>query len=271
MMTINIEQPFKRSFLRRIAGREYYILKRKIEWFFSQNRWSSNYDNEFYGYSIFDHKSVILRSLNGVDLSLQENKRINLQIAINYLDSITIAPGETFSVWKLIGRPTKRKGYLNGLVLNHGKVQTGIGGGLCQLSNLLFWMFAHSPLTIVERHRHGFDVFPDFNRTIPFGAGATLAYNHIDLQVRNDTAYNFCLKLWLDETDLNGKILCDKKIPFTYSIQERNHRILQQPWGGYSRHNQIFKITYKGSQKIKEHLLVVNHAIMMYSPLLSKK
>ena len=134
---------------------------------------------------------MILRPLKDVDMYLQENKRTNLAIAISHIDKIVIKPNETFSIWKLVGRPTKNKGYLEGLVLKQGQISKNTGGGLCQLGNLLFWIFAHSPLTITERYRHGFDVFPDVNRKVPFGAGATLSYNHIDLQVKNETNNTF--------------------------------------------------------------------------------
>ena len=214
---------------------------------------------------------MILRPLKDVDMYLQENKRKNLELAICHIDKILIKPGETFSIWKLVGRPTKQKGYLEGLVLNQGSIAKDTGGGLCQLGNLLFWIFAHSPLTIAERHRHGFDVFPDVNRKVPFGAGATLSYNYIDLQVVNKTKDTFQLNLWLDETHLNGELLSKKSIETSYKIEERNHVMKQQMWGRYSRHNQIIQIEKDTFGNKTEKLLVENHAIMMYSPFIEEK
>ena len=54
------------------------------------------------------------------------------------------------------------------------------GGGLCQLSNLIYWMTLHTPLTITERYRHSYDVFPDSNRTQPFGSGEPASI-HIEI------------------------------------------------------------------------------------------
>ena len=59
------------------------------------------------------------------------------------------------------------------------------GGRPVQMTNLLYWMTLHTPLTVTERWRHGYDVFPDSNRTQPFGSGATCFYNYMDLMVRN--------------------------------------------------------------------------------------
>jgi vancomycin resistance protein VanW len=213
---------------------------------------------------------MILRPLKDVDMYLQENKRTNLELAIEHLNRIIIRPGETFSIWKLVGRPTKNKGYLEGLVLKQGKIDKDIGGGLCQLGNLLFWVFAHSPLTIKERYRHGFDVFPDVNRKVPFGAGATLSYNHIDLQVKNETENTFQINLWMDNTHLHGALVSCEKVEAEFRVEERNHIIKQQFWGGYSRHNQIVQVRENYDGAIEEKVLVENHAVLMYSPFLEE-
>lgn len=265
-----IIQPKKRNKVRQIVGKEYFILKRKFHWIFSKKKWASTKNTILFEHSVFKHQSLLLRPLKEVDMYLQKNKITNLAIAISHLNTIVIKPGETFSIWKLVGKPTKRKGYLTGLVLNQGKIGKDIGGGLCQLGNLLFWIFAHSPLTITERYRHGFDVFPDVNRKVPFGAGATLSYNYIDLQVKNETNTFFQIKLWIDTTHLNGELFSNNKIDTKYTIEERNHLIKQQFWGGYSRHNQIFKVATTKNYTT-EKMIVENHAIMMYNPFIEKK
>lgn len=267
----NINKPIQRSSMRRLLGKEYFILKRRFNWVFGSKKWARQQKNEIDGHSVFKHQSMILRPLKDVDMYLQENKRTNLKLAVEKLNNTLIKPEETFSIWKQVGRPTKTKGYLEGLVLNQGKIDKDTGGGLCQLGNLLFWIFAHSPLIVVERHRHGFDVFPDVNRKVPFGAGATLSYNYIDLQVRNETDNQFQIKLWMDETHLHGELISAKKISSTFKIEERKHLMNQQIWGGYTRHNQIVKIEIDEFENETESLLVENHAIMMYSPFLEEK
>lgn len=248
-------------------GKEYFILKRKIDWYFGNKKWASKKQNDTFKNRVFNHKSLILKPLKGVEMYLQENKRKNLELAIQHINNIEIQPNQIFSLWKLVGRPSKRKGYLEGLVLNNGKIDKDIGGGLCQLGNLLFWLFAHSPLTITERYRHSYDVFPDVKRKVPFGAGATLSYNYIDLQVKNETDNSFKIKLWLDKTHLNGELQSKKEVLEKYTIEERNHKIERQFWGGYTRHNQIYQLK-ENNDSITEKLLVENNAIMMYNPII---
>ncbi len=263
-----IVQPVSRTPLRRMLGKEFYCLKRRIGWWFGNVNWAKVSKIEECSFLVFEHRSLILRPLKDVDMQLQENKRVNLALAIRHLDGMVIRPNETFSIWKNVGRTTKRKGYLPGLILNQGKIATGTGGGLCQLGNLLTWIIAHSPLTITERFRHSYDVFPDVNRKVPFGAGATLSYNYIDFQFKNTTKYTFQLKLWMDDRYLYGALFSNESLNTVYRVEERDHIMKQQMWGGYSRHNRIVQIATT-KDTIVENELFVNHAIMMYNPFLT--
>lgn len=272
LFTNNVDKPQKRSSLRQYWGKEYFILKRKIKWTISSKKYVSRKTENDCPYSVIQHRSSLLRPLKDVDMVLQHNKITNLRIAISRIDGIVIRPNETFSIWKLVGRPTKRKGYLDGLVLVNGTISKGLGGGLCQLGNLLFWMALHSELDVEERYRHGFDVFPDINRTIPFACGATLSYNYIDLQLKNNTNKTYKINLWLDDEYLNGELWCDQIIDKTFKVVETDHLIKQQWWGGYTRHNRIWKHIYSLNGDLQEEKLVAeNHAIMMYNPLLPEK
>ena len=233
-------------------------------------KYSKFYQKEALPYSIFNHSSFLLRPLKNIDMVYQHNKVENLKIAIAKLNGIIIKPGETFSLWYLVGNPSKNKGYKLGLTLSSGSINYSYGGGLCQMGNLIYWMALHSPLNVVERWRHSFDVFPDINRKLPFGSGATLSYNYIDLQVKNNTTQHFQIMLWLDDENLNGEIKSDKSIDFEYEVYEKNHIIQSQTWGGYSRHNQIWRKTFdKKRSLLYDEMITENHAIMMYNPLLN--
>src|SRR5688572_2132150 len=260
----NIPKPSKRSYLRSVAGREYYTLKRRLAWLANSRNFARQSPDVRLEHSIVRHHSMLLRPLKDVDMYLQHNKVTNLRLATERIDGVVIRPGEIVSVWRMVGPPSASRGFLDGLVLHNGRVEKGIGGGLCQLGNLLYWMALHSPLTVTERYRHGFDVFPDVNRTIPFACGATLAYNYIDLQLRNDTPDNYQIRLWLDEEYLHGELLPDKPPSSRYEVYETDHLMKLQPWGGYTRHNRIWqRSTSIVDGSINERLITENHAIMM--------
>lgn len=253
-------------------GKRYFILRRYWKWYFGNQIFASSFPEEELPHSIFSHQTPLLRKLKNLDMEFQYNKIVNLQIASRKVSGILIKPGETFSFWNLVGKTTKSKGYKPGMMLNNGKIVTGTGGGLCQMSNLIFWMVLHSPLTINERWRHSYDVFPDANRTQPFGSGATISYNYVDLQFKNETKHNFQLKIWLTDLDLHGALLTDHPSNIAYKIEEKGHQIVGESWGGYTRHNQIFrkKIDLKTDEVLSEELMIENHAILTYQPFLNK-
>lgn len=263
-----VEKPKKRSQIRQLAGKEYFCFKQHIKWFSGKEKWSQKRSDDSLPFIVKEHKSFLLRPLKDVDMHLQHNKVTNLRLALERINGVLIEPGETFSFWKMVGRPTRHKGYLTGMTLSNGEVKQGVGGGLCQMGNLIYWMTIHTPLTISKRWRHSYDVFPDVNRKIPFGSGATLSYNYIDLCIKNTTNSTFQINLWLDDTHLNGTIASANKPLVSYEVIERNHLFKQQWWGGYTRHNEIWRLITDMDNNVKEELVTENHAIMMYNPLL---
>ncbi len=262
-----ITPPRRRAPLRRRLGRWYYTWKRRWNWFWSDTKWATRQEAHLET-SVFQHQSPLFRRLRALDMYLQVNKVTNLQLAAARINGVVIRPGETFSFWYLVGNPTARKGYLEGLVLENGQLRKGIGGGLCQMGNLIYWMALHTPLTVTERWRHSYDVFPDEGRSLPFGSGATLAYNYIDLQLRNDTPHDFQLAVWLSETDLQGVIRSNASTALRYEVFESEHFMRHEPWGGYSRHNQIRRRVFDkfSGNLLREEDVAENHALMMYQP-----
>jgi vancomycin resistance protein VanW len=190
---------------RRRLGRVFYIWKRRLAWIFDGKKYAKS-QSEPLPNLVFQHHSVLLRPLKDVEMYLQYNKITNLTLAAQRIHGILIQPGDVFSFWRLTGKPSAKRGFLEGLALENGKIAKSIGGGLCQMGNLIYWMALHTPLAVVERWRHSYDVFPDTGRSLPFGSGATLAWNYIDLQLKNETSQPFQLLVWLSDTHLHGEI-----------------------------------------------------------------
>ena len=264
------QPPRKRSRLRLSLGRLYYTGRRYLDWVFSSRQYARTIQPDArLPYTVASHQTPILRQLRNVDMQLQYNKRANLQLACRCINGLVLQPGETFSFWKLVGKPNGRKGYLQGMVLCNGEFYPGTGGGLCQLSNLIYWMTLHTPLTVTERWRHNYDVFPDNNRTQPFGSGATVSYNYIDLQIRNDTGSDYQLRARLNDQFLCGEWLSSQPLVNSYEVYEREHIIKAEWWGGYTRHNVLFRrVLDLNGQEVGDEFICANQAIMMYAPLL---
>ena len=209
------------------------------------------------------HQSVLFRRLGDSDPRLQKQKVTNLRMAIQKLNGLVIAPGKTFSFWHAVGKPAYRSGYVDGMLLANGKVVQGIGGGLCQLSNLIYWLFLHTPLTITERHRHAYDVFPDSGRVLPFGSGATIMYNTIDLRARNNIENGMQLKIWLTEKHLKGQVLSSAPISHKYHIFEKHHCFVLHK-GIYYRFNEIWREELLRGQTQQVEKITSNFAPVIY-------
>ena len=242
------------------------ILKRHLKDFIHKIRFAKERTTDNLPVVIYRHNSLIRRRLGNVNMQLQENKATNLALAVKNIDGLLIRPGETFSVWKQIGRTTERKGYKEGLVIAKGAPGQGIGGGLCQLSNLIHWMVLHSDLTIAEHHHHdALDLFPDYGRQIPFGTGTSISYNYIDYRVRNDTSNTYQLRLWVDGEYLRGELRAVDPQPHTFHIHAENEYFSREGDVIY-RNGQVFRDTIDANtgNVIESQLIRTNHARVMY-------
>ena len=170
------------------------------------------------------HASPLRRRLAGADPRLQETKIENLRLATASLDRLVLAPGETMSFWRRVGRPSGARGYREGLVLVGGRPGVGTGGGLCQLSNLLHWMALHTELEVTERHHHSVDAFPDDRRELPFGTGASVAFGLTDFRLCNPTDRPFQLEVRVGDVDLVGAIRTTEAPGVRFEVVELGHR-----------------------------------------------
>ena len=240
-------------------------LSRKLVDLPKLGRFASEISTENLPFTCKKHQSLLRRRLGNADPQLQENKVENLKLACPTINGILIKPGQTFSFWRSIGEATAEKGYFEGMQLTRGEVVRGIGGGLCQLANLLYWMALHTPLEIAERHHHSFDPFPDENRVLPFGSGAGVFYNYIDLRFFNPTEITFQIKLWLTEEHLKGAIYSDTETQYSYHVIEKDHRFLTEN-GKNFRGNEIWRevIDRRTGNRVAEELIVKNFAEVKY-------
>ena len=218
-------------------------------------------------YRYIKHTSKLIRRLGDSDMRLQQNKVVNLRLAVERVNGVVIGPGEYFSFCRLVGRPTRQRGFVEGMELSFGEARSGIGGGLCQLSNLIHWMALHSPLTVVERANHSFDPFPDEGRVLPFGSGAAIFYNFVDLVLHNPTTQTFQLTAQVAEKQLEGELLSDQPSPVKYHVYQLAHRFYRHGQHLY-RENEIWRDTLtKGHQpqQLSATRLYRNKVMVKYS------
>ena len=215
---------------------------------------------------VYRHSSLIRRVLGNTDMTLQENKAHNLALAAPHINGLVIRPGEVFSFWKRVGEPSQRRGYREGLAIVHGVPSSGIGGGLCQFTNLIHWMVLHSPLEIVEHHHHdGIDLFPDYGRTIPFGTGTSVGYSYIDYRFINTTEQAFQLVVYVTDTHLCGELRSEIPLGVSYHVYSEGERFVHRD-GAVWREGRVWRrvVDKRTGNTIGNTLIRENNARVMY-------
>ncbi len=218
---------------------------------------------------VMQHCSVMLRRLAGVDQTLQQNKVNNLRLAAAKINGIIIEPGQTFSLWKLVGNPTKRRGYLPGLTIAKGVLGSSVGGGMCQMANMIHWLVLHSPLTITETHHHSDALFPDDRRRVPFGTGTSIMYKNLDYRFYNGTDAPVQLLVWLDGDELRGQLRSAAPVTDIWRIEEQDHHFAQEQDGAWYRNSRIYRVQLDAAgAEVSRTLMLQNHSRVMYDPAL---
>ncbi|MFN7160429.1 MAG: VanW family protein [Candidatus Gracilibacteria bacterium] len=261
---------FESPLARKLSNRSKLAYTTAIQFYRAKRHWTNllsqhahQKSNEYLPSVVARHQSLLMKKLGENNEHLQRQKITNLRVASSTMDGVVIQPGQTFSYWDLVGKATEKKGYAKGMLLARGHVVEGVGGGLCQLSNLLYWMFLHGPFEIVERYHHSFDVFPDSGRVLPFGSGATVFYNYVDLVVKNTSDQPIQLKLWLTDSHLKGQLVTTSPLKEKYKIREENHLFLK--WGeNFFRYNELYKDTYVEGKLKDTQFVVKNFAPVLY-------
>lgn len=109
------------------------------------------------------------------------NRNVNISLAVKAINGTCIMPGESFSFNKATGERTQEKGYMPATAIAGGVSLDETGGGVCQVSSTLFNAAAISGMTIIDRSPH-----PWPSNYIDKGLDATVNWPNLDFVFRND-------------------------------------------------------------------------------------
>lgn len=248
------------------------ILKRHIQNFKQGKKFSKTRKESLLPNLVSSHSIKLIKRGPGIEINLQKGKATNIQIAAQTLNHIIIKPGEEFSFWSLVGNTTKRKGYQEGRVIFNEEVVPGIGGGLCNLANLLHLLIVRSPMEITEFHAHSDALDPDKGERKPFANGTSVQYNNQDYRFKNNTNQVMQLRTWVDNETLFGELRSESQFPFTFQIIEEDHHFKKEG-DHYYRNSMIYreKLDRKTEEILGKELILKNHSMVMYDPNLIPK
>lgn len=115
---------------------------------------------------------------------MNQNRIDNMRLACRALDGVVLPPGRALSLRRCLGEPSEARGYRRGPMLTGNRLGSSAGGGLCQVSTVLFNAALRAGLEILERHAHSTDPW-GAARAFPLGLDATFVHARLDLKIRN--------------------------------------------------------------------------------------
>ena len=208
---------------------------------FDSNRYAKKRLDNPFDHQVFAARSKMINLNSGFDIEFQINKVHNLKLVAKTMDRVVIEPNEVFSFWILAKNAKNFGDYKDGLVVVNDQTIPQKGGGLCQISNLLFWTFLHTPLKIIERHPHSAQVLPPQDG-IPPGVDATISEGWKDLKVKNDTDARYQIIYEFDDESISISVFSDKKLDVVHDIQSKNVRYIKEQNSIY-RYNEIYRLS----------------------------
>ncbi|MBX3119103.1 MAG: VanW family protein [Fimbriimonadaceae bacterium] len=143
----------------------------------------------------------------------------NLKLASSKLDGTILMPGETFSFNDTVGQRTLKAGYKLAGVYVNGRHDTGIGGGICQVSTTLYNAVLFSNLKIVERTNHSMPV-----AYVPVGRDATVDWGTKDFRFQNTLSYPIAISSSYAPGKLTFRVLGQKDHSLEIKIVGEGHK-----------------------------------------------
>jgi vancomycin resistance protein YoaR len=123
------------------------------------------------------------------DYQLSAGRTQNIRQAARLINNAYIESGNEFSFNRRVGEPTEERGFKPAKIFGDGgRIEVGIGGGICQVSSTLYNAVLTAQLPITERHPHSQAV--DY---VPCGKDAT-TYTDKDFRFQNSRRHGIIIK-----------------------------------------------------------------------------
>ena len=173
-------------------------------------------------FPIVVHKQTIMPSKN------YDQKIHNFMLAVTEIQKFVLKPNQVFSFHRVVGEACQQRGYQKSRSLRNGVLTPTYGGGLCQISGLIYQVSLQLGLDILERHNHSVDIYTEETRYTPLGSDATIVYPFKDVRIRNNSSFS---------------------LRFRFCISDNNISLTVESTGFLPVHNIVFQVVETEPQK----------------------
>ena len=154
----------------------------------------------------------------------ERDRTYNLKIACKAIDGTLIKPGATFSYNKVVGPRLKENGFRDAKMFVDGQIESGTGGGVCQVSTTIYNVALLANLQILRRSHHSRPVV-----YAPVGRDATVAYPAIDLKFKNTTDAPIYIMASVGSKMVDVTMLGGKPDGLKVELIAIGHRVIRAP------------------------------------------
>ena len=126
----------------------------------------------------------------------------NIELAARNINGQILMPNEIFSYNGSVGQRTVARGFREAGIYVSGRHDTGVGGGICQVSSTLYNAALLGDFKIVERRNHSLPV-----AYVPAGRDATVDWGNIDFRFQNTYDFPIAIAMEYAPGSLTARIL----------------------------------------------------------------
>ena len=138
------------------------------------------------------------------------SRTANLVAASNTINGTLLKPGETFSLNGILGERTADKGYQEGYVIEGGRLVKGTGGGISQVSTVVYNLAWFAGGKLVEHTAHSFYI-----SRYPEGREATVYWPTIDNKWTNTSSTGMLIQMYVSDNQVHGRVWGTKAYDIT--------------------------------------------------------
>lgn len=135
------------------------------------------------------------------------NRINNIELATNAINGTVLMPGETFSFNEIVGERTAERGYKSAGVIIGDKIESGLGGGICQVSSTLYNAMLKAGIKASERTNHTLPL-----SYAPKGLDATVDWGNIDFKFKNTLNTPIYIEGYTQNKNVYFNIYADKEL-----------------------------------------------------------
>lgn len=177
------------------------------------------------------------------------DRSYNLLLASRAINGVILKPNQVFSYNDTVGPRVESKGYRNSPIFVKGKLEDGIGGGICQVSSTLYNAVLLSGMRVLQRSHHSRTVV-----YVPPGLDATVAYGSRDFKFRNTNSSAVAVLARIGRSHLTIQIYgsaCDKKNIDIYTGDKEYAPFGEETVVDNTLAPGVKKVTDKGSRGVR--------------------